>query len=162
MSDIVCPGIVQALTQTGRPLAAWEIAEATGKGTTALRAALRRELTAGRIRRRADDRWELVPDRGDDSPSEPRPTTLRLDADIRERLDAYCAAERRTLNGAVNYLLMRGLDLEAAMEARLSDADPIAAAMKRELVRIDPTADPGAYHDQMGKLVEHFRTRSSK
>lgn len=41
--------------------------------------------------------------------AETRPTTFRLDSDVREMLDAFCAETRRTRNSAVNYLLLQAL-----------------------------------------------------
>ena len=44
------------------------------------------------------------------SPSaESKPTTFRLDPDVRQLLDTFCTENRRTLNSAVNYLLAQAL-----------------------------------------------------
>lgn len=91
--------------------------------------------------------------------AEPKATTLRLDADIREALDGYCAAERRTLNGAVNYLIMRGLDVEAREKLPVADPDPVAAEMKRELASMDPAEDLNAYYEKFSKLIERQTRR---
>jgi predicted transcriptional regulator len=40
----------------------------------------------------------------------PKPFTLRLDAAVQERLDAYARKTRRTRNAAVNQLLESALD----------------------------------------------------
>jgi len=40
---------------------------------------------------------------------EPKPTTFRLDPDVRELLDTFCTTNRRTMNSAVNYLLAHAL-----------------------------------------------------
>lgn len=44
----------------------------------------------------------------------PKPTTLRLEPDIRRRVDIYAHETRRTLNMAVNHLLGEALDHHAS------------------------------------------------
>lgn len=40
---------------------------------------------------------------------EAKPTTVRLDPDIRALLNSFCSHNRRTLNSAINYLLDQAL-----------------------------------------------------
>ncbi len=50
------------------------------------------------------------------SPPKAQQTTIRFDPEIRSELDRFAARTRRSLNGAVNYLIFRGLAAENAAE----------------------------------------------
>lgn len=39
----------------------------------------------------------------------PKPTSIRLDPDVRRRLEEFAARERRSISSAVNYLLDQAL-----------------------------------------------------
>jgi len=41
------------------------------------------------------------------------PTSVRLDPDVRERLEAFCRDTRRSRNNAINYLLANALPANA-------------------------------------------------
>jgi hypothetical protein len=46
-------------------------------------------------------------------------TTFRLDPDVREMLEAFCAENRRSMNSAVNYLLAQALRTVPAGDDKL-------------------------------------------
>jgi len=54
----------------------------------------------------------------------PGASTLRLDADIRDRVDVYAKRTRRSRNATVNYLAEVALNFEAAAAADELSASP--------------------------------------
>jgi len=48
----------------------------------------------------------------------PKPTSLRLAPDVKDALTAFCRADRRSLNSAINLLLAEALTARGAMPPR--------------------------------------------